>query len=356
MTVYSGQTPTFLKATLASKRLRFVDLGPFIGTPAAPASKVVAASAVAAPASAPISTRALPDAPLDVGRIRQMNADVQYDAASIESRDFPLRDLHMHLLLDNAVLTLDPLTFDFSSGRLSGRVKIDARGRVPVSDVDARLSNIHLEQFVSGKPPPVEGVLEARAKLHAAGASVHQAASHANGAVTLVIPSGKVRKAFAELTGIDVLNGVGLLLTDDKSEADLRCALVRFDARNGNLVAERFTIDTESVLIQGKGNVNLNDESLNLQVMGSPKEFRIGRIRAPITIDGTLSNPSLGIKAGPALGQGGIAAALGLLNPVAAILAFVDPGLAKDANCAALTQSAAKGPAPVKAPKHRAKR
>ncbi len=38
-----------------------------------------------------------------------------------------------------------------------------------------------------------------------------------------------------------------------------------------------------------------------------------------------------------------------MLNPFAAILAFVDPGLAKDANCARLTQGAAKGPAPVKA-------
>ncbi len=57
------------------------------------------------------------------------------------------------------------------------------------------------------------------------------------------------------------------------------------------------------------------------------------------------------MKAGAALSQGGIAAALGFLNPFAAILAFVDPGLAKDANCAALTQTAAHGKAPVKAPK-----
>ncbi|HWA91316.1 MAG TPA: AsmA family protein [Rhizomicrobium sp.] len=342
MTAYTGQTPTFLKAVLASKQLRFVDLGPFIG-----------AKPVETKAAAPVAlrTRALPDTPLDVGRVRQMNADVQYDAASIASKDLPLREFHMHLLLDNAVMTIDPLTFDFVTGKLSGAVKVDARGAVPVSDVDARLSNIHLEQFVGGKPPPVEGVLQARAKLHAPGASVHEAASHANGAVTLVVPSGKVRKAFAELTGIDVLNGLGLLLTNDKSDADLRCALVRFDARGGTLATERFTIDTESVLIQGKGSVNLNDETVNMQVTGQPKEFRIGRVRAPITIGGTLSNPSLGIEAGQAVAQGGIAAALGFLNPIAAVLAFVDPGLAKDANCAALTANAAQGPAPVRAAK-----
>ncbi len=49
-----------------------------------------------------------------------MNADVQYDAASVRSEDFPLRDFHMHLLLDNGVMTLNPLTFDFIRGKLAG--------------------------------------------------------------------------------------------------------------------------------------------------------------------------------------------------------------------------------------------
>lgn len=337
MTVLTAQTPNFLKATLSSKQLRFVDLGPLVG------QKPVGAKAQAA------GLRALPDAPLDVDRLRQMNADVQYDAQSITAQDFPLKDFHTHVMLDNGVLSLDPLTFDFTRGKLAGRIRIDATRAVPATDLDARLSGIHIEQFVKGAPPPVEGVLAARARLHAVGASVHQAAANADGAVTFVVPSGRVRKSFAELTGIDVLNGLGLLLSGDTSTADLRCALVRFDAKNGNLAAERFTIDTESVLIQGRGDVNLKDETMALEVQGHPKELRIGRLRAPITISGSFDNPHIGLKAGSALAQGGIATALGFLNPIAAILAFVDPGLAKDANCAALTASAAQGPAPVKA-------
>ena len=349
MIVQAGQTPTFLRAKLSSRVLRFDDLGPFIGSPPVNHSKVspVAPKSLAK-AVAAAGPHALPDTPLDIDRVRQMNADVQYDAASVKSEDFPLRDFHMHLLLDNGVMTLDPLTFDFIRGKLAGSVKIDARKSVPVSDVDARLTDIRLEQFVKGNPPPVEGLLEARAKLHAVGNSIHKAAANADGAVTLVVPSGKVRKSFAELTGIDVLNGVGLLLANDKSDTDLRCAVVRFDAHNGGLTSEQFTIDTKAVLIQGKGNVDMKNETMDFEVTGKPKEFRIGRIRAPITISGPITAPHVGIKASAALGQGGVATALGILNPFAALIAFVDPGLAKDANCAALTQTAAKGPAPVK--------
>lgn len=350
MTVYADRKPVLLHAKLHSRKLRLVDLGPFIGAPPSQASAV---KGLPAPQNRAVMARAgrtliLPDTPLDVSRVRQMDADVQYDAAAIVSQDLPLRDFHTHMTLNDAVMKFDPLTFDFVKGKLSGWVAIDARKDVPVTDLDARLTGIQLEQFVKETPPPVAGILEARAKLHAPGNSIHKAASAASGAVTFVVPSGSVRKSLAELTGIDVLNGVGLLLTGDKSSTDLRCGVLRFGARNGNLEAEQFVLDTESVKITGKGSVNLKDETLALQVKGEPKEFRIGRIHAPITVSGPMESPNIGIKATDALGQGGIAAALGLINPFAAILAFVDPGLADDANCAALTKGAAKGGAPVK--------
>ncbi|MBV9541463.1 MAG: hypothetical protein JO167_09350 [Alphaproteobacteria bacterium] len=82
-------------------------------------------------------------------------------------------------------------------------------------------------------------------------------------------------------------------------------------------------------------------------VVGKPKEFRIGRIHAPITVTGSLAHPTVGIKAEQAILQGGLAAALGFLSPIAAILPFVDPGLAKDANCGGLTATAAAQGAPV---------
>ncbi|HWU55876.1 MAG TPA: hypothetical protein VN175_10265, partial [Rhizomicrobium sp.] len=55
-----------------------------------------------------------------------------------------------------------------------------------------------------------------------------------------------------------------------------------------------------------------------------------------------------GVEAGSAVAQGGIGAALGLINPFAAILAFIDPGMAEDANCAPLLSEAKAKGAPVR--------
>ena len=66
------------------------------------------------------------------------------------------------------------------------------------------------------------------------------------------------------------------------------------------------------------------------------------RLRTPVTVRGTLSDPKIGVQPGKLAAQTAGAVALGtLLTPLAAVLAFVDGGLAKDANCAALTAQAA---------------
>jgi uncharacterized protein involved in outer membrane biogenesis len=108
-------------------------------------------------------------------------------------------------------------------------------------------------------------------------------------------------------------------------------------------------IDTEPVRVEGSGSIDLRDETLDMQLQGKPKHFQLVRLRAPITLKGPWQHPALGLKAGAAVAQGGIGAALGLLNPFAAILAFVDPGLAKDANCGPLLADAKAKGAPVKA-------
>jgi len=166
---------------------------------------------------------------------------------------------------------------------------------------------------------------------------VRDAAANASGTITFVTPDGEVREAFAELTGINITRGLGLLLTDSDSRVPIRCGVASFDVRNGIAHARTIVFDTENVLIRGEGNVSLRDETLNLRIQGEPKEARLISINAPISIEGRWRSPQIGVDAGDAPGQGGVAAALAtLVAPIAALLPFVDLGLAEDANCAAL--------------------
>jgi uncharacterized protein involved in outer membrane biogenesis len=145
-----------------------------------------------------------------------------------------------------------------------------------------------------------------------------------------------MREALAELTGINVLRGLGLLLTGDRTRATIRCGVAEFNLQAGMAQATQMLFDTEHVQVRGNGNIDLRDETLHLQLRGQPKALRLVRLRAPIEVGGTLENPKVGVEPVSAIKQGGVAAALSAITPLAAVLAFVDQGLAKDADCAAL--------------------
>jgi hypothetical protein len=336
-------------ADLTSRRLVFADLLAVIG--GGPKASVVKASA-AAPAPTP-SGRLMPDARLQTDRLRTMDATLKYRALAVVTAKWPLKRFALDLKLDDGLLTLNPIRFDFPQGRLAGMVRIDGRKTTPTSDIDLRLTNLAVQQFIpakAGGAPAVEGMLEARAQLHGSGDTIHKAASTADGKIVLVLPHGKIRQAFAELMGINVANGLYLLLSKDQRETDLRCAVAHFDVKGGVMSVNNAVFDTGVVRATGKGTVNLGAESLDLRLEGQPKEPRILRIWAPITLKGTLMHPQLGVDAGKVAGQVGIAALVGaVFAPLAAILPFVEPGLAKDADCAALIGEAKSAGAPVKA-------
>jgi uncharacterized protein involved in outer membrane biogenesis len=299
------------------------------------------------------NARLFPDAHLQVDRVRAMDADVHFRAKSIEAGSVPFKQVAFRIKLDNGVLALDPFAFEMPQGHLSGSARIDARKDIPKVHIDVRVKDIQLDQL-KGKAPdaqaPLGGVMQARIVVDGTGDSVHRVMSDANGMFTVILPNGEVRSAFAELTGINVSKGLGLLLTSANDKAEIRCGVAQFNIKDGLMSAQNITFDTQNVLIKGKGDIKLGSEELNLQIKGDPKKVRFTRLRSPIEVKGHLMKPSVGVDVGSTIKQGAIAVALGtLVTPLAAVIAFVDPGLAKDQNCAQMIAAAdSKGP---KAPK-----
>ena len=339
-----------LTAQLISKELNLADLAAPLGTDATPEKKSGSLSqspdAKSKPpaqpgAPPPPNALLLPDADLQVDRVRAMDADVTFDAASIVANKLPMKKVRFHLLLDNGKLTLDPLTFSLPEGTFSGTVGINARQKIPVTDIDMKLVNVDLTQFKpassSTTNAPFEGQMVGRIKLRGTGTSVHKAAATVNGDITVVIPNGEIRDSFAELTGINISRALGLLFTKNEQNTVLRCGVVSFHADDGEMKATTILVDTTHVIITGKGDIDLKNEAIDMSLGGQPKGPRLLRLRSPITVHGTLAHPLPGLKAANVAEQAGAAVALGiLLTPVASILAFVDPGLGKDANCAAV--------------------
>jgi hypothetical protein len=212
---------------------------------------------------------------------------------------------------------------DEPEGKITARIKFDAKTDTPTANLNLRVANIRLAQFMRKDPsqPPLDGLLQGHLDLTGRGRSIHDIASKADGTVTVLLPQGAIRTSLAELTGLD-FRGLGLMLTKNKEDTPIRCGVASFKAHDGTLTAQTLLIDTDPVLITGSGTIQLDSEALDLELQGHPKHLRVLRLSAPFSVQGTLAHPSISIEKGNRK------------------LKLIDPGHAKDADCGTLLAQA----------------
>jgi uncharacterized protein involved in outer membrane biogenesis len=355
VTVETARDKPLLIADIRSRRLDFDDMGSLFGmAPATGKGETASPEQMALAQRQRATARLLPDSTLQVDRLRAMDARVKYRADAVNAPGLPLRRVSLEVNLEDGVMTLDPIAFSLDRGDIRGRARLDASKDTPRTDLDLRMTGARLENWITAKydgQPVIQGGLVARLKVSGTGNSVHRAASSANGSLTVVVPNGEVRQAFAELLGVNLSKGLILLLSENPKKTPLNCAVADFQVRNGVAHANRIVADTGVVLVEGQGTINFEKETMNLRIEGDSKKPRLLRVFAPITVTGPLVKPRVGVETSGIIGQGGVAALLGaVISPLTAILPFVDPGLAKDANCAALiSEGRRRGAPPVKA-------
>jgi uncharacterized protein involved in outer membrane biogenesis len=328
-----------VEAVLASQRLDISDMTAILGA----RTQTNAAATETATVSSGVPGKLLPDATLNVERLRTMDGRLTYRAASVKANALDIRAVRLGAVLEDGVLDLDPIAFTFNRGSLNGTARINATKDTPYSSVDFRLAGYPLESIIPARngSAPVTGRALGRARLEGPGNSIHRFAAASKGSISLVVPQGQMRAAFAELLGINASAGLLKLLSGDQSTSEIRCAVADFKVTSGVARAETFVIDTDVVLAKGAGAINLETETLDLKIDGESKKPRLLRLWSPINITGPLTRPNIGVDVGQVAAQGGLTALIGaVVAPIAALFAFVEPGLAEDANCGALIAGA----------------
>lgn len=285
----------------------------------------------------------LPDATLQVDRLRTMDGTLTYRAAAVKANDLDIRRVDLGAGLQDGILDLDPVSFTFNRGELNGTARINATRDTPYSAVDFRLAGYPLESIIPARDgvAPLTGRALGRARLEGSGSSIHRFASTSKGSISLVVPQGEMRRAFAELLGVNASAGLLRLFSGDQSRSAIRCGVADFEVAGGVARAKTFVIDTDVVLAKGSGSINLGTETMDLKIDGESKKPRLLRLWTPIHVRGHLSSPAVGVETGSVVAQAGLTGLLAaVVAPVAALFAFVEPGLAEDANCGSLIANA----------------
>jgi AsmA protein len=79
---------------------------------------------------------------------------------------------------------------------------------------------------------------------------------------------------------------------------------------------------------------------MDLKLNPDPKDRSVASLNSPLFLKGTFSEPKVGVDKKRLAAKGVGAVAMGVLNPLLAVLPLLNKGDGKDSNCAALITAA----------------
>lgn len=329
-------------ADLVSELLDFDDLGVLIG---GKRDKEKKAGTAAEATGGEKKSTVLPDKPLDLGKLREMDANVKFKATEVRAPGLPIDKLNAEMTLDKGVMRLKPATMSVADGDIRLYMTLDGSVQPAGIDIDARVSQIDLKQLMRGSGFAQEsaGTFGGRAKLSSAGNSVAEILGAANGEMFLVMAGGKISHLLVELAGLDIAQSLGVAVSGDEP-IPIRCVIGNLKADNGVFNVNTLVFDTSDTKIVGEGSIDMSSEELNLKLTPYPKDFSPLSVRTPIAIQGTFKSP----EAFPDPADIGIEGTLkkvinAVLTPIIGLLPPIDEGVGEDSACGPLIEQAKQG-------------
>jgi uncharacterized protein involved in outer membrane biogenesis len=352
----SSQRVPRLTGKLQSRMLDFVDLAPVIGldeerrgapgqeqrVAKAPVEDKAARKGRDKPPADP-DRKVLPAAPLDVSRLKAMNADVRVDAARVvNAKGLPLDRMGVRVRLDNGLLVLDPLDLGVAGGRLAGTLRIDANAQPAAMQTRLDARSLELSRLFprSESARNSFGKIQGQVDLNTRGGSAAQMLANANGNVAMLMGRGEISNILLEFAGLDGGEIIKFLVKGD-NRVELHCAATAFDVQNGLMTSRALVLDTGDTVFYGDAKVNLARESMDVLIKPYPKDTSILSLRSPLRIAGTFGAPDIGLEKSALAGRAGLAVALGAINPLLALAATIETGPGTDADCAGTLKEAA---------------
>jgi uncharacterized protein involved in outer membrane biogenesis len=320
-----GERP-FMRGDLVSKTLDLADLGTVIGT--GRGSKQQAG--------------VLPDAPFDAKRWMSVDADVGLRTGTIKRPEqLPIENLSTRIRMKQALLTLEPLEFGIAGGKLAGTITLNGREPPIKADVKMQVKQLQLAKLM----PTVEqnrlsvGAASGVIDLSGRGDTVAKMLGSASGKLGVYVENGQVSRAMMELAALDLWHYSLTKLKGDEP-VPIRCVIADFSVKDGVAESNALVFDTSVVNVQGAGTVNLKDEGMSLVFEPKAKHGSLASLRSPLQVSGSFSDPKVSPDMGRITAKGAGALALGILNPLLAVLPLMNTGDGKDSNCAQLIAEA----------------
>jgi uncharacterized protein involved in outer membrane biogenesis len=220
------------------------------------------------------------------------------------------------------------------AGNQKASVVVDARDEEAVVSLTYAAADWDLGTFFQerGVQDVQRGRLAASLHLTGRGDSPRELAASLAGEATLAVTDGQLRGRRINLLAEGL--ATKLFLDVGRKSTPVDCAAAHFKATGGRVVSPAIAMETDRVIIVGRGFIDFREEKLHLVFDPKPKRASLFSLRVPVIITGTFAHPS--VKTGALkslLKRVAEAAGLSLIDPLAAVVPFADLGLGSHHAC-----------------------
>ncbi len=259
------------------------------------------------PGAEPVSQPKLfSDKKLPFALLRGADSDLTVTAAQLKAGGDHYRDVQFTLASHEGRLTLNPLRLTAPQGLIVGGLTIDASGETPAVAASLRSPALSAAALTAlfGSEADASGTMQIDAQLSGTGQSPAALAASLGGHVGIAMVNGRISDTLIQSWLGNALAASGIPpLTE--GDTDVACLALRADFRNGTGTLRTLALDSPQLTLQGSGQFNLADETVNLHLR--PQAVTGGTtLASPVAITGTFQDPHAALDAAMPGGRYGI--------------------------------------------------
>ncbi len=278
--LYAGKVPRLQMALKGQQ----IDLDALLAAWPAPSTAAVSATPV------------IPTAKLPLDAMKRFNADIQLAADSVVFNKATYTAFQGHAVLQDGVLTLNPLTGILPGGNITASASLDTTKEPAAAAWSLSAPALALGPVLKsfGQPNNAQGTMQVTLNATGVGDSLHDILSSASGQLGLasvndVVDGSVLGSLFGPVLRADALPDTVL---SAPGPVPVRCFALRMDATNGTGTISTISLDSGRLQLQGNGHLNFGDETLAITLMptipGTPPNAG-----TPVALGGTFTTPKL---------------------------------------------------------------
>lgn len=234
--------------------------------------------------------KVIPDVKLQLAGLKSVVLDLDLEIGAIKREEGPaITNIQASITTGADRLVISPISLQLGGSVVEGGITSDLSDEPDLS-LQLKSSNLPITALIS-EGAVKDGNITFYVSLDGKGNNLRKWAGNADGKISYDLSGVTIEQE----SGSFVSQAIALLLGDPSlaSKITISCGAGRMNVQDGLITPAVLSADSSPAYFDGKGEVNLAQEAINITIMPYPKKQHLAGLVVPVKIQGSFANPKV---------------------------------------------------------------